>query len=242
MNDTHPLDNVVWSALTTTHQSVALGTGLARHYPREMAPFSAIAEPSAAAHADLATGLAPGMEARLFRPRNEPPPPGWETLSVRPILQMVMDEPGNVVVEGESSIRMLGPADAADMVALAEATKPGPVGPRTFMLGKYIGIRDPSGVLIAMAGERFRLPGYVELSAIAVHPAARGRRLGSFLMQALMRDAAQRSEVPFLHVFPDNPATAIYRRLGFRERAEVSVIWRRPTGISSFPTPSSRTR
>ena len=40
----HPLDNPAWHALTGTHAAVALGAGLARHYPRDMAPFSAIAE------------------------------------------------------------------------------------------------------------------------------------------------------------------------------------------------------
>ena len=31
-----------------------------------------------------------------------------------------------------------------------------------------------------------------------------------------------------LHVFAENPAAALYRRLGFRERATLHVIWRRP--------------
>jgi hypothetical protein len=77
----NPLDNVVWTALTTTHASVAHGQGLARHFPRDMAPFSAVAEPSARAYADLAETLDPGVEARLFRPREEPAFSGWETLS-----------------------------------------------------------------------------------------------------------------------------------------------------------------
>lgn len=45
----HPLDNPVWHALTGPHANVALGRGAARHYPRDIAPFSAIAEPTAAA-------------------------------------------------------------------------------------------------------------------------------------------------------------------------------------------------
>jgi hypothetical protein len=39
----HPLDNPVWHALTGPHAGVALGHGAARHYPRDMAPFSALA-------------------------------------------------------------------------------------------------------------------------------------------------------------------------------------------------------
>lgn len=73
----HPLDNPAWHASTGTHAGLALGAGLARHYPRDMAPFSAVAEATPAAYADLARDLPPGLEARLLRPGEETPPPGW---------------------------------------------------------------------------------------------------------------------------------------------------------------------
>ena len=227
----HPLDNVVWTALTTVHASIAIGRGLGRHYPRDMAPFSAVAEPTARAYADLIEGLQPGAEARLFRSREEPPPSGWVTLSTRPIIQMIADDlaPDDGTALAALSIEPLTTENAADMLALAEVAKPGPFGPRTVHLGSYIGVRDPARRrLLAMAGERFRLPGYVELSAISVHPDARGRGLGRALTLDLMRRAFERGEVPFLHVFPDNPAASLYARWGFRERARPYVIWRRP--------------
>jgi ribosomal protein S18 acetylase RimI-like enzyme len=228
----HPLDNVVWTALTTVHSPLATGHGLARHYPRDIAPFSAVAEPTARAYADLADGLPPDAEARLFRPRDEPAPPGWETLSARPILQMVAShaDAGHAQSPVVPAIEALTIDDAAEMLALAELTKPGPFGPRTALLGDYVGMRDPAqGRLVAMAGERFRLPGYVELSAVSVHPDARRRGLGRALTLELMRRGFQRGELPFLHVFPDNPAASLYTQLGFRERARPYVIWRRPT-------------
>jgi ribosomal protein S18 acetylase RimI-like enzyme len=225
----HPLDNVVWTALTTVHAGVALGVGLARHYPRDMAPFSAVAEPSAAAYADLAGSLLPGVEARLFRPRKEAAPPGWETLCARPIMQMVAGDASRGSAAANAPICRLGVDDAADMLALAEAAKPGPFGPRTVLLGGYVGVRDPAtGRLLAMGGERFHLPGHVELSAICVHPDAGGLGLGGMLTRHLMQEALGRGEVPFLHVFPDNPAASLYARLGFSERARPWVIWRRP--------------
>lgn len=227
----HPLDNVVWTALTTRHASVALGRGLARHYPRDMTPFSALAEPTARAYADLAEALDPTLEARLFRQEEEPTPDGWETLSTQPILQMLgqdCDVSGVVPPHGYS-MAPLTSADAADMLVLAEITKPGPVGARTVALGNYIGIREQStGYLVAMAGERFRLPGYVELSAICVHPDARGRGLARTVTSHLLRQAQERGEIPFLHVFPDNPAASLYARWGFRPRTQLYVIWRRP--------------
>ncbi len=225
----HPLDNPVWHALTGPQAGLALGRGQARHYPREMAPFSAIAAPGAAAYADLAAGLPPGLEARLFRPAEEPTPPGWETLSARPIVQMIAEDAGTP--EDEGPVQPLGAEDASEILALAEAAQPGPFGRDTVLLGGYLGLRDGAGRLVAMGGERFRLSGHVELSAIAVHPAARGRGLGARITRALMRRALERGALPFLHVFPGNPAAALYARLGFRERARLWVIWRRPLPV-----------
>ena len=91
------------------------------------------------------------------------------------------------------------------------------------------GDRGRDGRLVAMAGERLRLPGHVELSAICVHPDARGRGHGMTLTLALMRLALDGGEVPFLHVRPENVgAVGLYERLGFRTRRQLVVLWRRP--------------
>jgi len=225
----NPLDNPVWHALTGPHAVLALGAGAARHYPRDVTPFSAISVATPAAYADLARDLSPGLEARLFRAAEEAPPPGWTIVSARPIRQMVADPAGLAAPRpAEAELVALGSNDAADMLALAEVAKPGPFGRRTGDLDRFVGWRAPDGRLLAMAGERFRLPGHVELSAICVHPDARGRGLGAALTLRLARDALARGEVPFLHVFPDNPAAALYARLGFRERATLWVLWHRP--------------
>jgi ribosomal protein S18 acetylase RimI-like enzyme len=225
----HPLDNPVWYALIGRHAHVAIGRGLARHYPRDIAPFSAIADATAEAYADLAIDLPPGIAARLFRPTREPAPAGWETISSRPIIQMVADDLAVYETALWQTLVELGAYDAQDMVQLAAIAKPGPFGPRTHTLGTYVGYRD-HGALLAMGGERFCWPGFVELSAICVHPDARGRRLGAAITLQLARLALTRGETPFLHVFPDNPAATLYQRLGFRERARLWVIWRRIGG------------
>lgn len=224
-----PLDNPAWHALTGPHANLALGHGAARHYPRDIAPYSAIAAPTDAAYADLTASLPPGLEARLFRPREESAPPGWETLSARPIRQMVAEYARlPAPLPGETDILPLGADDVAEMFALVKRARPGPFAPRTFLLGRYLGLRDQATRrLLAMAGERFRLRGHVELSAIAVHPDARGRGRGAALTAALARAAFARGEVPFLHVYPDNPAAGLYARLGFRERRRLWVLlWR----------------
>lgn len=221
----HVLDNPVWHALTGPHRFHAVGRGSARHYPRDMAPFSAIVEPSEAAYTDLAVDLPPGMEARLFRTREEPLPRGWQQLDCFPMLQMVASRPPKGVSKAEA---LLSEADSRAMADLVEISKPGPFGSRTPRLGQYLGVRDGDR-LVAMAGERMRLPGYVELSAICVHPEARGRGYAADLTSRLMRMAFDGGEVPFLHVRPDNAgAVALYRWLGFETRRELVVTWRHP--------------
>ena len=92
--------------------------------------------------------------------------------------------------------------------------------------GSYLGYRERDR-LLAMGGERMRLPDYVELSGVCVHPAARGHGLGAAITVQLALRAMARGDTPFPHVFPDNPAAALYERLGFREHARLWVIWRR---------------
>jgi len=219
------LDNPVWHALDGPHRAHAIVRGAARHYPRDMAPFSAIAEASEQAYADLAADLPPGTEARLFRPREEELPRGWEQTDCFPMLQMVANA---AAADRSDRVSILGVEDIPAMMELVAAAKPGPFGPRTPVLGRYVGVRDGDR-LVAMAGERMKLPGHVELSAICVHPQARGRGHGVALTLHLMQLAFERGEVPFLHVRPDNAvAVALYRRLGFETRRELVVVWRRP--------------
>lgn len=121
----------------------------------------------------------------------------------------------------------LTPDDMPAMLELVAATEPGPFGKRTHELGRYLGIRH-GAQLVAMAGERLRLPGHVELSAICVHPGARGRGYAAALTATLMQDAFAADIVPFLHVRPENSAVELYRRLGFATRRELVVLWRQP--------------
>ena len=84
--------------------------------------------------------------------------------------------------------------------------------------------RIVAGVLVglaAMAGERLRVPGFTELSAVCTHPDFLGRGYAAMLMQEIMRSIRDRGETPILHVRADNArAIALYKRLGFRIRKE----------------------
>ncbi len=228
---THPLDNPVWHALCGPHRALAKRHGLALHYPREVAAFSAIAEASAQAYADLARGLPPDTEARLLRDRAEPVPAGWSVINDVTLLQMEARGFDGRQCEGPPIVT-LGSRHREAVLALVELAQPGPFGPRTMEMGHYVGIFE-DGQLLAMAGERLRLDTHVELSAICTHPSARGRGLAERLVRRLMHDALQRGQQPFLHVLPTNAgAISLYRRLGFAIRAEMHYRWCKPVEVA----------
>lgn len=117
----------------------------------------------------------------------------------------------------------LGPEDAPAMLALAALTKPGPFAARTPTLGEFFGVKE-DGVLLAMAGERTKPPGFTEVSGVCTHPDARGRGLARALSAHVVRNIIARGDTPYLHAYAANtPAIALYEALGFRKRCAVDV-------------------
>ena len=207
----------------------AVGRGKALAFQRDVALFSAISEASEEAYDDLKACIPAGTEARMFRPALEPLPPGWEHVVDYPLLQMLAPQrlPAPALRQGASVVQLTD-ADLPDIQALVELTKPGPFGLRALDLGHYYGVRM-EGQLVAMAGERLRVPGYVEICSICASPAARGQGLATLLIEEMMRRARERQEVAFLHVVAANQAAiALYQRLGFATRRQLRVVRRRP--------------
>ena len=109
------------------------------------------------------------------------------------------------------------------MVELAELTEPGPFRLRTHELGVFFGIFE-TGRLLAMAGQRIRLPGFIEVSAVCTHPDARGRGYARAVMAQVLTDILRRGETPMLHVFAHNvSAIRVYQGLGFTHRRHLHL-------------------
>ena len=112
----------------------------------------------------------------------------------------------------------LNSTDIPEMVTLAKLTEPGPFGTRTRELGTYLGIKN-DGKLAAMAGERLKVPGFTEISAVCTHPTQTGHGYASALVAELTARIHARGETPFLHSRENNArALDVYRRLGFTQR------------------------
>ena len=218
------LDNPIWHALATEQSHFAEREGDAARFTPEVTGLAGLRRPEAVDA--LARLLRPGEVTGLLVDDAFALAAGLERVDEAPALQMVHEGDAPAMPEG---LARLGPADAASMLALAEATRPGPFGLRTGELGVFLGIRE-GGRVIAMAGQRMRLPGLVEVSGVCTDPAHLGRGHGARLLAAQLALIRGDGHGVFLHVKADNArAIALYERLGFRARRLLRyLIVRRP--------------
>ncbi|MEV2213291.1 GNAT family N-acetyltransferase [Streptomyces sp. NPDC050997] len=226
--DTSLLDNAVWAALDGPHAHLAERVGLAARYPADVYAFAALADPGdPAAWADLHTLVGAGTVVRI-KPV-ERVPDGWEVVGGGVGVQLVdtalRAEPAPEAVR-------LGPDEVPEILDLVARTRPGPFLKRTVALGAYLGIRE-RGRLIAMAGERLRLLGWTEISAVCTDPEHRGRGLATRLVRAVAAGIRERGDTPFLHAAENNAdAIRLYESIGFAVRRRSRILVVRSPGTS----------
>lgn len=215
------LDRPIWHALTGRLAHFAIGKGPVRRFMPDVNMLAGIEDDSEASIDALAELVRDEGRIILVQAGASPdlPPPMVDhvELGVQMVARRAIDPPGDLPAMA------LGDADAPEMLALATLTQPGPFLPRTHQLGGFFGIHV-EGRLAAMAGERLRLPGLVELSGVCTHPDFRGRGYARLLSQLVASRIQARGETAFLHAYAANEgAIALYRSLGFELRAEMSV-------------------
>lgn len=217
----HPLDDPVGSALRGPHAHFAERRGRILRYPPSVTPWLALPDrPEAADWADAAALAGPGgiVTVTAFRER---PPEDWEVVFDAEGVQLV-----DVAVEAApwpEAVR-LGPADVPEMLDLVARTRPGPFETRTIELGTYLGVRR-DGVLVAMAGERLRPPGWSEISGVCTDESVRGQGLAGGLVRAVAHEIRARGETPFLHAAASNTnAVRLYESLGFALRRRTPFL------------------
>lgn len=203
----------VLSALRSTHRSLSQTADGAFRYAAEVAPFAALETTSAAALRDLATLVAPGESVWIFGEDSLPEVDGLQRKEGLPCLQMVF--PRDVsLAESPCEIEPMELSQRDEMLALIDLAYPGFFRRRTPEMGRYFGIRH-EGQLIAMGGERLRMPGYAEISGVCTHPEHRNRGYAAALIGHLAQLHQREDTVSFLHVSAANRnAIALYERLG----------------------------
>lgn len=214
----HPLDAPVRAALTSCHAGHARSAGDALRYDPEILPFAA---PDPQDPEALATLCNDGESVVIAQGAMVSTPPGFAETSRAEAVQMVATT--RDFASDEPRIVALGRKDAADMLALAEATRPGPFTLRALDLGPFWGVRSGER-LVAMAGQRMACPGFTEVSGVCTAPAARGQGLARALSCHVAAQIVARGDTPFLHAYASNAsAIALYGAIGFELRAPIRI-------------------
>lgn len=217
MPSAHPLDHVVWSALTGRQSHLAITDGGARRFAPAFGVFAAMANGDADDQAALGRLVAAHGDVALLE--GDPTIPEATTLVSQDLgVQLVAER----LTPGPScDMVALTEADAPQMLALATLTVPGPFFERTHELGDFFGVKT-NGQLVAMAGERMKPDGFTEVSGVCTHPDHRGRGYAAALTRCVAGRVLDRGETPFLHAYASNTAAiALYESFGFARRREV---------------------
>ena len=138
--------------------------------------------------------------------------------------QMILNQRINVDIM-ENIIEIHTEAQRDQLFKLVNLVQPGYFKEKTADLGSYYGIYK-NDQLVAVTGERMKMDGYTELSAIVTHPDHTGKGYAKQLIAYASKQIFSESKIPYLHV-ADNNANAIrlYEKLGFLLRRKMS-FWK----------------
>ncbi len=211
----------VWHALHSKHRHLAILGHRACRYPRDVAPFAAVADGAEASMAELRALLEPGEQVWLSADGCAAVP---DMVLEEQLICLQLVLPRTVVLPAPSAaIAALGGEHAPEMVALTDVAFPGFFRPRTCDMGAYFGVRV-DGVLVSMGGERLMLEGYPEISGICTHPRHRGRGFAESIIGQIVRAHRAAGLVSWMHVAESNErALGLYRRMGFVAARRVTL-------------------
>ena len=214
------LDRPIWSALTTCLAPIAERMGTARAFPQKIGPLAAAA--SYETFPDFMSLMTHRKEP-LITVEIDTPRLAQQCLPEDHVhgVQMIGHFPAKP--QNSHKIQDLTKTHATQIFDLAKRTKPGPFASQSHTLGDFIGIFDGPH-LIAMAGQRLKLPGFIEISAVCVDPSFQGCGMGAELVRQMSERILDRGDVPFLHAYERNMAAiSLYQCLGFQQRARLEV-------------------
>lgn len=218
MNNSTPLDNPVWHSLRQTHHRFAIDKGNILFYHPDCCLFGGfINHGSIATRLEEYAALVPGFYIVGERPAAS----GNLRLNKELVCnQMLLEKP--VVPENSEMIVRLKPENKQALFDLVNLVQPGYFKSRTFELGAYFGIYE-NGRLAAVAGERMKMDGYTEVSAVVTHPEYTGKGYAKRLVSYTTAHIFAEGRIPYLHVAETNTtAIHLYEKLGFRTRRKIS--------------------
>jgi predicted GNAT family acetyltransferase len=219
----HLLNNPIWHALNSGNKKFATGTKNVKYLKRDVGLFAGTKSNSQKALHELYKLLPPESKVILFTPAKIIIPKNWNILVERPLLQMIYSKK-TIAKPNKTGIVSLKDKNIPAMLKLTKLTNPGPFFKRTIDFGNYEGIFFRSQ-LVAITGQRLHAGKYVEVSAVCTHPKHTGKGHAATLIQSQLHKILQKGKIPFLHVYPENPACHLYEKLGFKIRKLMMVYF-----------------
>jgi ribosomal protein S18 acetylase RimI-like enzyme len=212
------LDNPVWYSLMERHQAVAINYINAKFYHPDYCPFGAF---EASDHLSNGWIDYASLTDNFFIVGEKPTFPASLAIKREVVcLQMVLEKQPQVEIK--ENIALLDSKHEDALFELVNLVQPGYFKRKTSQLGNYYGIfKDDK--LVAVSGERMKLNGLVEISAIVTHPNYTSKGYAKQLITHTVNKIVERNCLPFLHVVQSNTsAIGLYNRLGFATRRTIS--------------------
>jgi len=221
----HILDNMIWNALTTGNNDIAVINGDVGYYLPDIAPFAGMKDFNDAnlkkLHEFIPADRSVAISAldKINHDENK-----WKLIQPMDVTQMVYEHTVNTFTTQNSPLIVpLSDEHIPQLIELTSLTRPGPFLQQTIRFKNYFGILI-EGRLAAMAGQRMHPTPYMEVSAVCTHPDFRGMGYAKALMLHVMKIILDNSFTPFLHVLSNNSnAIELYKTIGFRTRKQIFV-------------------
>ena len=213
------LDNPAWFALSETHADFSISSGKAKRYRAEIVSFAAQESGTVELTPDLKSLL--GKNDSVFVIGELPVQSNEFVMeTVLPCAQMISFSP--VKIKSLVTIEQLHEENDGELNTLVNFVQPGYFNKETRLMGDYFGIRQ-DGKLVAVTGERMRMFGLTEVSAVVTHPDYTGRGFAQQLVAHVVNKNLDSGVIPFLHVSESNQrAIGIYEMLGFVKRRTIN--------------------
>ncbi len=221
----HILDNMIWNALTTGNNDIAIINGDVGCYLPDIAPFAGMKNFNDVNLKKLYEFIPPNRNVaisslhKMDHDENK-----WKLIQPMDVTQMVYEHTVNTFTTKNSSLIVpLSEEHIPQMLELTAITRPGPFLQQTIRFKNYFGIFIEDR-LAAMTGQRMHPKPYLEVSAVCTHPDFRGMGYAKTLMLHVMKLILDDSFTPFLHVLSNNSnVIELYKTIGFKTRKQIFV-------------------
>ena len=217
--DVEKLDNPIWYSLNETHKDFAIDYNGIKFYHPEYCPFGGFIKPDTTesgidTYALLTNDFYVVGDRPIFN----------DKVQLKKELvcnQMILDKKIDLEIT-EQITELQTTKQKNDLFELVNLDQPGYFKSKTTDLGNYYGIYKENK-LIAVTGERMKMNGSTEVSAIVTHPEHIGKGYAKQLVTYTINKIFSEDKNPYLHFADTNiRAIRLYEKLGFWTRRKIS--------------------